>query len=106
MRRLVYIRGREHLNDLAPYICSYICLISIFVFPFLCFLVHKRKNDKTEIIFRFSGFCVRLYINGKTIKRKSNFVFRYLCFFFRKNKKTMKRKSNFVHLFLEKESRK
>ena len=73
------------------------------IFPFLCFLVHKRKNDKTEVIFRFSFFCVCLYIKGKTIKRKPNFVFRFCVSSFEKTK-TMKRKSNFVHLFLEKDS--
>ena len=66
----------------------------------------KKKNDKTEVIFRFSVFCVCLYIKGKTIKRKSNFVFRFSFFVFllSKKQKTIKRKSNFVYLFLEKDS--
>ena len=69
----------------------------------MCLFVHKRKNDKTEVDFCFSVFFVFSYIKGKTIKRKSNFVFRFL-FLLSKKQKTIKRKSNFVYLFLEKDS--
>ena len=41
---------------------------SVFVFPFLCFIVHKRKNDKREVIFRFSVFCVSSFEKTKNDK--------------------------------------
>ena len=43
-------------------------------------------------------------MKGKTIKRKSFFVFPFFVFLFSKKQKTIKRKSNFVYLFLKKDS--
>ena len=54
---------------------------------FLCVLVRKRKNDKKEVICRFSVFCVCSYKKRKKIKRKSIFVFPFLCFLVHKRKK-------------------
>ena len=71
---------------------------------FLCVFVHKRKNDKTEVIFRFSLFCVSSF--EKTIKDKTEVEFRFSFFVFllSNKQKTIKQKSNFVYLFLEKDS--
>ena len=93
---------------------------SVSVCMFLCVLVHKRKNDKKEVICRFSVFCVCSYKKRKKIKRKSIFVFPFFCFLVHKRKndktevifcfsffcvcwyikgKTIKRKSFFVFPF-------
>ena len=75
----------------------------IFVFPFLCFLVHKRKNDKTEVIFRFSVFWCLCEHKRTNDKVEVEFRFSLFVFLLSKKQKRIKRKSNFVYLFLEKE---
>ena len=92
---------------------------------FLCVLVHKRKNDKKEVICRFSVF-LRLFVpktnkdktevdfcfpfllflvhKRKNDKKEVEFRFSFFVFLFSKKQKTIKRKANFVYLFLEKDS--
>ena len=76
---------------------------SIFVFPFLCFLVHKRKNDKTEVIFRFSVFCVCLFVHKrKNDKTEVEFRFSFFCISSFEKTKNDKTEVKFCLSFLRK----
>ena len=130
----LFVHKTKNVKMKSAYLFPFLCVCSfknqetikgksIFVFPFLCFLVHKRKNDKTEVIFGFSIFCVCLYIKkkrktevifgfsvfcvclnikGKTIKRKSNSVFRFFLFLLSK-KKSDKTEVKFCSICFEKQ---
>ena len=90
-RRLVYTRGREHLNDLAPYICSYSFNVgqrlsagqattvrAHFGQSNFLFFKQKRKKEILLIVIIFTYFKVQKKIEKKKMVRKIDHFFIFL----------------------------